>query len=261
MDISWGNAVAGLLVGVMVGATGVGGGSLMTPVLVLLLGVAPHTAVGTDLLYASVTKLFGVSVHSLKRRVDWNIVGKLALGSLPTAVVTLIWLQSQGRDQMKDGPLLTALAITLVVTSVAMLALPWIIRRSVDKPRKQRGVGAWLRPAATVAVGALLGFLVTMTSIGAGALGVVMLVLLYPTRLPPVRLVATDLAHAIPLAMVAGAGHLLLGHVDFSLLGQLLLGSIPGVWIGAHFGGRLPDRVLRVAIALVLALVGIRMLV
>ena len=118
---------------------------------------------------------------------------------------------------------------------------------------------AW-RFAVTMLAGGLLGFLVTMTSIGAGALGVVMLVALYPLRLTPARLVATDLAHAIPLAMIAGGGHLLLGHVDFSLLGQLLLGSIPGVWLGAHFGGRLPDRVLRVTIAVVLALVGIRLL-
>jgi uncharacterized membrane protein YfcA len=230
--------------------------------LVLLLGVTPHTAVGTDLLYASATKLFGVSIHSFKRRVDWRIVGTLALGSLPVALITLAWLHRQQRESLREGPLLTALGVTLIITSVAMILQPRLARRARVGPAAAAGNApepAW-RFAVTMLAGGLLGFLVTMTSIGAGALGVVMLVALYPLRLTPARLVATDLAHAIPLAMIAGGGHLLLGHVDFSLLGQLLLGSIPGVWLGAHFGGRLPDRVLRVTIAVVLALVGIRLL-
>jgi uncharacterized membrane protein YfcA len=260
MDIPWESPLAGLLVGVLVGTTGVGGGSLMTPLLVLMIGVSPQTAVGTDLLYASVTKLFGVSVHSFAKRVDWQIVGRLALGSLPTALVTLLWLGGQEKGALREGMIITALGIMLLLTAIAMAAMPWMVRRRAAEERADPVSASRLQPIGTIASGAALGVLVTLTSIGAGALGAVMLLFLYPVRLTPARLVATDLAHAIPLALLAGAGHLLMGHVDFALLGWLLLGSIPGVWFGAHFAGKLPDRVLRFGIAGVLGLVGVRLL-
>jgi uncharacterized protein len=258
--VSWESSLAGLLVGIMVGATGVGGGAVMTPLLVLLLGVAPQTAVGTDLLYASITKTFGVSVHSLQGRVDWQVVRRLALGSLPAALATLVWLHQQESRGVRSGTIIVALGSVLILTAVAMVAMPLLIRKARYSPVGESGRFSVLQPVATVICGALLGILVTLTSIGAGALGAVMMLFLYPVRLTPARLVATDLAHAIPLALVAGAGHLLLGHVDFRLLGFLLLGSLPGVWIGAHFGGKLPDRLLRLAIALVLGVVGFRLI-
>jgi uncharacterized protein len=258
--MTYGYSLAGLLVGVLVGATGVGGGSVMTPLLVLLLGVAPHTAIGTDLLYASLTKTFGVGVHSLKRRVDWQVFRRLALGSIPAAAATLLWLHSAGSQGVKDGATLFALGVVLVLTSVAMLAMPRMIRRAERNGFAFSERFLAIQPVLTVFAGGVLGLFVTLTSIGAGALGAPLLLFLYPRRLPPARLVATDLAHAIPLALVAGAGHILLGNVDFHMLGWLLLGSIPGVWLGAHFGGKLPDAILRTAIAVVLALVGLKLL-
>ena len=258
--MGWENPLAGLVVGMMVGATGVGGGALMTPLLVLLLGVAPHTAIGTDLLYASLTKMFGVGIHNLEGRVDWQVVRRLAWGSLPAAVVTLLWLHRAGSQGVREGTIITALGAVLVLTSVAMVLVPRLSRMGKQLQTAASSRFLQFQPALTVLAGAVLGLLVALTSIGAGSLGVVMMLSLYPVRLTAGRLVATDLAHAIPLAMVAGIGHILLGNVDFGLLGQLLLGSIPGVWLGAHFGGKLPDRVLRLAIALVLGTVGLKLL-
>lgn len=256
----WLHPLAGLLVGALVGATGVGGGALMTPLLVLLLGVAPHTAVGTDLLYASLTKMFGVWVHGSQGRVDWQVVRRLSLGSLPAALATLVWMHLAGSAGIRQGAIIFALGVVLLLTAVAMACKPWLNRVGKTMRVSDPTHFKQFQPVLTVIAGALLGAMVALTSIGAGALGAVMLVFLYPLRLTPARLVGTDLAHAIPLALLAGAGHMLLGNVDFALLGSLLLGSIPGVWLGAHFGGRLPDAILRNGIALILALVGLKML-
>ncbi|MCB1829972.1 MAG: sulfite exporter TauE/SafE family protein [Gammaproteobacteria bacterium] len=252
--------LAGLLVGILVGATGVGGGALMTPLLVLLLGVAPHTAVGTDLLYASLTKLFGVGLHSAKGNVDWQVVRRLATGSLPAAAATLLWMHVTESNGIREGMVITGLAVALLLTSLAMAGKPWLNRIGRSVRINEPIPFLKFQPPLTVLTGVCLGSLVTLTSIGAGALGSVILVFLYPLRLTPVKLVGTDLAHAIPLALVAGAGHILLGNVDFVLLGTLLLGSIPGVLLGAHFGGKLPEQVLRLTIALMLALIGFKML-
>lgn len=259
MDIGL-NALAGLAVGIMVGATGVGGGAVMTPLLVLLMGVAPHTAVGTDLLYASLTKMFGVGIHHSERRVDWQVVRRLASGSLPAAIATLLWLKWAGSTGVREGVIIYALGVVLIITALTMVLKPYLQRAGKHMRVSDPIHFLKYQPVLTILAGAVLGFLVALTSIGAGALGSVMLVFLYPLRLTPAKLVATDLAHAIPLALVAGAGHILLGNVDFVLLGQLLLGSIPGVMIGAHFGGKLPDRILRIAIAVVLISVGLKLL-
>ena len=256
----WMYSLAGLLVGTMVGATGVGGGSVMTPLLILLMGVAPHTAVGTDLLYASLTKMVGVGVHHSEQRVDWQIVRRLATGSLPAAIATLIWMHLAQSSGVRSGVIIVALGIVLLITALTMVMRPYLNRlgrhlRITDPTRFRK-----YQPVLTVLAGALLGFMVALTSIGAGALCAVILLFLYPLRLTPAKLVATDLAHAIPLALVAGIGHILLGNVDFIMLGWLLLGSVPGIIIGAHFGGKLPDRMLQVAIAVVLGSVGLKLL-
>ena len=256
----WMNSLAGLLVGAMVGATGVGGGAVMTPLLILLMGVAPHTAVGTDLIYASLTKMVGVGVHHSEQRVDWQVVRRLASGSLPTAIATLLWLRWAKSGGVHEGVIIVALGVVLVITAVTMVLKPYLYKVGKNLRIGEPTQFKHLQPPLTVLAGVILGFLVALTSIGAGALGSVMLLFLYPLRLTPAKLVATDLAHAIPLALVAGAGHILLGNVDFVLLGWLLLGSVPGVLIGAHFGGKLPDRVLQIAIALVLGSVGLKLL-
>lgn len=252
-------AVAGLMVGTIVGITGVGGGALMTPLLVLMFGIAPQTAVGTDLLYASITKVFGVAVHQNHGTVDWGIVGRLAMGSLPAAAATLAWMHYSDAHQVKSGFIISAVAIALMITAVGMLAKDYLHRVGRSLRVTDASYFKHLQPVATVVAGVVLGVLVTLTSIGAGALGTVMLVYLYPMRLNASKLVGTDLAHAIPLALIAGLGHLSLGHTDYGLLLNLLMGSIPGVLIGSYISTRAPLTFIRYAIAGVLGLVSLKM--
>jgi uncharacterized membrane protein YfcA len=259
-DMTGSTAVAGLLVGLVTGVTGVGGGSLMTPILVLLFGIAPQTAVGTDLLYAAVTKIFGTAVHHGHGTVDWEVVKRLAWGSLPAAALTLAWMNYSGAHRVKDGFIIDAVGVMLIITALGILF-----------KNQMQGLGRHIRvtnsdqfkhvqPVLTVAAGALLGVLVTLTSIGAGALGTVLLVYLYPLRLNSSKLVGTDLAHAIPLTLIAGLGHLTMGNVNYSLLVNLLIGSIPGILIGSFISTRAPLQIIRYAIALVLMAVAAKML-
>jgi uncharacterized membrane protein YfcA len=258
--MDWMHSVTGLGVGLMVGLTGVGGGALMTPILVLLFGVAPASAIGTDLWFAALTKIAGGALHHSRGTVDWEVMRRLALGSLPTSVITLVWLHTSGASQFQSALLLQALGGVLLLTAVAMVlkrrthALGRALRNTAPEAFKAA------QPAMTVVAGAILGFLVTLTSIGAGALGAVMLVYLYPIRMTPARLVGTDIVHAIPLTILAGTGHALLGNVNLPMLGMLLLGSVPGVLIGAHFSTRAPEGLIRPAIAIVLLAVGTKML-
>lgn len=259
MDIA--ASLSGLLTGFIVGMTGVGGGAIMTPILILLLGVAPQTAVGTDLLFATITKLVAIQVHGSRGTVDWQVVRRLAWGSIPAAAAMLgllsYWMPRGGAV----GQIVPVIGMALVLTAVAMLFKPQLHglgrRLRVGSPHRFKH----LQPGLTVLAGFAIGALVTLTSIGAGALGTVFLVYLYPLRLTPPKLVGTDLAHAVPVALIAGLGHLALGNVDFGLLGWLLLGSLPGVWIGSQLSARAPEKLVRNAIALVLLLVGGRILI
>jgi uncharacterized membrane protein YfcA len=254
------NPIAGFFVGVLVGFTGVGGGALMTPLLVFLFGVAPQTAIGTDLLFAAITKGFGTWVHGARGSIDWLVLRRLASGSLPAAILTLVLLHYFPDERSLGLLLLPALGVALALTSVAMLFQPALHRLGrklrTSSPTSFKGA----QPGLTVVAGALLGFLVTLTSVGAGALGVVMLVYLYPYRLTPPRLVGTDIAHAVPLTVVAGLGHWSLGNVDMSLLGALLLGSIPGIVLGSRLSVKVNSVHVRNAIALMLAVVGGKLL-
>jgi hypothetical protein len=254
------NALAGFLVGMLVGFTGVGGGALMTPVLVFLFGVAPQTAIGTDLLFASITKAFGTLAHGARGSIDWLVLRRLSLGSLPAAALTLLLIHNYPPDKGLNALLLPALGAALALTSVAMLFQPRLhqLGRKLRTYSPVEFKGA--QPALTVLAGAILGFLVTLTSVGAGALGVVMLVYLYPYRLTPPKLVGTDIAHAVPLTLVAGLGHFGLGNVDFALLGSLLVGSVPGILLGSRLSARVNHKVVRNAIAVMLAIVGGKLL-
>jgi hypothetical protein len=258
--IDWLNPVAGFLVGTLVGFTGVGGGALMTPLLVLLFGVAPQTAIGTDLLFASITKAFGGWVHGTRGSIDWRVLRLLATGSVPAALLTLLLIRYFPPGKELRSLLLPALGAALALTSVAMLFQPKLHRlgRKLRTTAPDRFKQA--QPGLTVAAGALLGLLVTLTSVGAGALGVVMLVYLYPYRLTPPKLVGTDIAHAIPLTLVAGLGHMGLGNVDLRLLAGLLVGSIPGIILGSRLSVGVNHVYVRNAIALVLVVVGARLL-
>jgi len=248
-------AASGFVVGVLVGLTGVGGGSLMTPILILLFGIHPVSAVGTDLLYASATKTCGTAVHGFNRTIDWRVVGRLALGSVPMTAFTLFALAelkiSSGAAQ---GLVTKVLGVALFFTALSL-----IFRRTLMQLYANR-VGE-LPPATvrnlTVLTGAVLGVLVSLSSVGAGAIGVTALVLLYP-KMPTTRIVGSDIAHAVPLTFVAGVGHWMLGSVNFALLGSLLVGSIPGIIIGSLLAPRMPEVGLRTVLAIVLLIVCIR---
>ncbi len=248
--------IAGAVTGLVVGLTGVGGGALMTPLLLLVFGVAPLAAVGTDLWFAAITKLFATKVHHGHGLIDWQVARRLWTGSLTASVATLVWIKLAPINEDAIGFMKVAIAAAVILTALGMLfqkPLQAIGRRFQAADAEHFKA---LQGPLTVACGAVLGLLVTLTSVGAGALGAVFLVYLYPLRLPPPRLIATDIVHAIPLAMFAGTGHLLMGNVDFGLLGNLLLGSIPTVIVGAMLSARLPHALLRGALALVLLLIG-----
>ena len=249
--------MAGVLVGLIVGLTGVGGGSLMTPLLVLAFGFHPATAVGTDLLYASATKTVGTTVHGWRGTVDWGVVGRLALGSVPAALLTLVMLHYAGEQSKDTGRAISvALGVTLILSGLATLFRARVVgflTRALGKIGRARLAGL------TVALGVVLGVTVSLTSVGAGALGMTALLILYPD-LPLNRLVGSDIAHAVPLTLLGGIGHWLLGSVDGALLVSLLVGSIPGIIIGSVIASRVSDKVLSPILSVVLALVGIKLL-
>ena len=245
-------AISGFCVSLLVGMTGVGGGSLMTPLLILLFGVHPATAVGTDLLYAATTKSGGTLVHGLNRTIDWRVVGRLAAGSVPTTALTLLALSGFDIYSGAAQGLITAVLSGALAATAAVL----IFRKEIlALCAAHIGELSSRRTAAlTVLLGAALGLLVSISSVGAGALGVTAIMLLYP-RLPTARIVGSDIAHAVPLTLVAGIGHWVLGSIDWHLLGSLLVGSLPGIVIGSYVSVRVPDAVLRLTLATTLLIV------
>ena len=242
---------SGFAVGVLVGMTGVGGGSLMTPLLILLFGIHPSTAVGTDLLYAAATKTGGGLIHGFARSIHWPAVIRLASGSIPASIATLLVIWKLDLDASSQGSLINlVLCFALMLTATSLIFRKAIMERY---RRKLEGVDDKTTAVATVITGAALGVLVSISSVGAGAVGVTALLLLYP-RLPMVQIVASDIVHAVPLTLVAGAGHWALGSVDWQLMGVLLMGSLPGIALGSYGALRVPETVLRVTLAAVLVL-------
>ena len=249
--------VSGLGVGLLVGLTGVGGGSLMTPLLILLFGIHPATAVGTDLLFAASTKTVGTIVHAAGRTIDWALVGLLAIGSVPATIATLLVLS---RFDLKG--VMAQHFITVTLGSVLLLTALFLLGGKRVSERYAKPLNELNRRTTTIftaALGLVMGVLVTATSVGAGAIGVTVLLLLHP-KMPAGRVVGSDIAHAVPLTLLAGAGHWYLGSIDWHLLGTLLIGSLPGIVIGSHLAGRARDSVVRVVLAAVLVIVGVRLL-
>jgi len=256
--MDWLYTLSGFIVGGIVGLTGVGGGSLMTPLLVLLFGIHPATAVGTDLLYAAITKAGGTTVHARKGHVDWRITGLLASGSIPASMLT-IWALSY---LPKQSPAIShiisvSLGVALLLTACAIVFRQKLQRYALSHADDSAHTS--LQEPITVAIGVVLGILVTISSVGAGALGVAVLFFLYP-KLPAIRIVGSDLAHAVPLTLIAGLGHWAIGSVDWSLLGSLLIGSLPGIWLGSHASAKVPERILRPMLAIMLVLVGSKLI-
>jgi uncharacterized protein len=242
-------SIAAFVVGVLVGMTGVGGGSLMTPILILLFGIHPATAVGTDLLHAAVTKTAGSIVHGRNRTIEWRVVRRLAAGSIPTTIATIAALSAIDTDGPLARELINAvLALALIVTAMTLV----FRNRLVARYSPRCGALADRQIAAiTVAVGAAIGILVSISSVGAGAIGVTALVLLYP-KLPAARIVGSDIAHAVPLTLAAGIGHWFLGSIDFTIFASLIVGSVPGILLGSYAALRVPDRALRLVLAVTL---------
>jgi uncharacterized membrane protein YfcA len=253
---------AGFFVGFIVGLTGVGGGSLMTPILIFFFGVKPYLAIGTDLLFAAFTKMGGTVKLARSRHIDWPVVLNLSAGSIPAALITLYVLHTMGAASADVQRLMTTtLGAALLMTAAATLykavrgkAAPTSVARGQEEaaasPRH------WSLP---LLFGALIGTLVTLTSVGAGAIGVTVLMLLYPL-LPLPRMVAADIAYAVPLTLVAGMGHASLGSVDWPLLAKLLAGSLPGIWLGSHLMFKTPDRVIRSLLSILLAYAGVKLI-
>ena len=252
-----GYIATGFIVGLMIGLTGMGGGSLMTPILIVFFGIHPSAAVGTDLIFASLTKTVGAAVHGFRHSIAWGIVFRLSLGSLPAAAATLAALHHFGvHGHAANRWVSLLLGALLLVTAVALILKPWLLRLA-ERLRLGHGaiVSTETSARTTIAIGLALGVVVTVCSVGAGTLGTVALLILYP-RLPMARIVGSDIAHAVPLTLLAGIGHWWLGSVDFPLLAPLLAGSVPGIVIGS-FGARLaPEQVLQWLLALVLIFIG-----
>jgi uncharacterized membrane protein YfcA len=244
--------LSGVLVGSLVGFTGVGGGSLMTPILILVFGIHPSTAVGTDLLYASITKTGGSFVHGYNRTIDWKVVGLLALGSVPFTALTILMLYVLKIDSKVTQTVISdILGVALLFTAFSLLfrkpLMKWYGERARElNPKFVRSM--------TILTGAVLGVLVSLSSVGAGAIGVMALVLLYP-KMDARRIVGSDIAHAVPLTLIAGIGHSFLGTINWHILVSLLVGSIPAIIVASIASARMSDNVVRVSLAVVLLLV------
>jgi uncharacterized membrane protein YfcA len=250
--------VSGFAVGMLVGLTGVGGGSLMTPLLTLLFGISPTVAVGTDLAFASITKGAGTLAHRLNGTVHWDIVKRLTLGALPAALLATITLKYVGALEQEIAQVIRySIAVSVLLTVGAILfrgkMQAWIARHP-EKQLQGRSLAA-----TTVLVGAVLGVLVTISSIGAGAIGATILVLLYP-RLSPAEIAGTDIAYAVPLTALAALGHWWLGSINWELLGTLLLGSVPGITLGSLCARAVPDKILRGLLATTLTGVAVKLM-
>jgi uncharacterized protein len=258
----WAFVVAGFAVGLVVGLTGVGGGSLMTPILIFFFGVKPHLAVGTDLLFAAFTKMGGVVKLARTRHIEWRIVLNLSAGSIPAALLTLWVLHQVGpADPAVQRAMTSTLGVALLLTAAATLykALRGKTAPQAIQPGQEALAAQPRHWGLPLFFGAVIGILVTLTSVGAGAIGVTVLMLLYPL-LPLPRIVAADITYAVPLTLVAGMGHATLGSVDWPMLASLLAGSLPGIWLGSHFMARTPERAIRSLLSGLLAYAGWRLL-
>jgi len=250
--------LSGFAVGLLVGMTGVGGGSLMTPLLTLLFGVNPSVAVGTDLAFASITKSAGTITHRVRGTVQWHIVRRLCIGALPAALLATLALQYFGPLDAAIGQVIRySIAVSVLLTVVAILfrgkMLAWV------NARPGRQLHGRALAGATIVSGAVLGVLVTVSSIGAGAIGATLLVMLYP-KLTPAEVAGTDIAYAVPLTAIAAVGHWWLGSINWMLLLTLLIGSLPGITLGSWFARAVPERLLRGLLAMTLAGVAVKLL-
>lgn len=260
MEFNFLFTAAGFVVGFIVGMTGVGGGSLMTPILVLGFNISPTIAVGTDLLYAAITKSSGIIFHNKQQNIDWEVVKYLCIGSIPASLLSIYILKNMYLSGINYDHIITSsLSVALILTSLVL-----IFRKSIQT-FASRDSFSWIRDLhhklqkpVTIACGVLIGSLVTLSSVGAGAFGAAVLLFLYP-KLKTIQIIGTDLAHAVPITLLAGLGHMHIGTVDFTLLLGLILGSLPGIFLGSRVASLLPDKIIRPILATMLFLIGVKM--
>lgn len=253
--MEFGYIIAGFVVGFLVGLTGVGGGSLMTPILLLFFHIKPAVAVGTDLLFASFTKTVGIFAHGKLGNIDWKMVTLLAIGSVPASIATILVLRTMDVESSSAiAAIKFWLGVALIITSIAVLLRSKLMALVAN----DRWIPVQYVPTLTVLLGVILGSLVTLTSVGAGALGVTALIMLYPKE-KITTIVGSDIAHAVPLTLVAGLGHATLGTINYSLLGTLLVGSIPGIYLGSHLSSKIAEHWVRIALACILIYVGLKL--
>ncbi len=252
--------IAGFIVGFIVGMTGVGGGSLMTPILVLGFGIKPAIAVGTDLLYAAITKSGGVFVHQKNKNILWKVVLLLSMGSIPASLASILLIKQLDAAGINyDNIIMTTLSIALILTALFLITRDQLRKfSSREKFNAIKLMHRKYRKPITIFAGVLIGVLVTLSSVGAGVIGAAFLFFLYP-KFKTIQIVGTDLAHAIPITAIAGLGHAHIGTVDYTLLVSLLIGSLPGIYLGSHFGTFLPDKVMRPVLASMLLVIGVRL--
>ncbi len=256
MNISIGITLMGLLVGFLVGLTGVGGAALLTPILVLI-GVNPAIAVGTDLFYNSITKLFGTIQHWRQKTVNFKLVKYLAMGSVPSAILA-VGLLHFFDTLYNNQEMIVKHALGYILITVALSTLLRTTFEKYFKTNRWQEMPLKEKRTLTICIGAVLGFIVGLTSIGSGSLFAIAMLFLFRMTAP--ELVGTDIAHAFLLVSVAGFLHVGMGNVDFMLVGNLLLGSIPGVMIGSTLSARVPAKPLRTAIAMVILISGLKMI-
>ncbi len=249
---------AGFSVGFIIGMTGVGGGSLMTPILVLGFHIPPAVAVGTDLLYAAITKSVGVFAHQKQGNIKWKVVSLLCVGSIPASLVSIFVIKQLNDSGINyDSLILNTLSFAMILTAIFL-----IFRNQWNKLSKNEHFGflkilhSKYTDHFTIFAGILIGTLVTFSSVGAGVIGAAFLFFLYP-KYKTIEVVATDLAHAIPITAIAGIGHANLGTVNYILLLSLIIGSLPGIYLGSHVGGLIPDKIMRMILASMLLVIGI----
>ncbi|KTD33993.1 sulfite exporter TauE/SafE family protein [Legionella israelensis] len=259
MELSY--SLAGAFTGFIVGLTGVGGGALMTPILLLFFGVAPVTAVATDLWFATITKIAALIIHHRQQQVDWQIVRRLWYGSIPAAILVVFTIISSQLVTINSHWLTFIVGLVILITALGLILKPWL-KPNVLNYRKSH-FQSWriYQPLLTILFGVVLGILVTLTSVGAGALGSIILLYLYPVRLTPHQLVGSDIAHAIPLALIAGFGYLIIGKVNYHLLFLLISASVPFALLGSFISTRFSHSKLRLCLAVILSLSGLKLVI
>ena len=258
MEINLAYVLAGFLTGFVVGVTGIGGGALMGPILLLIFDVPILAAVATDLWFAALTKIPAILIHHKNAKVDWEVVRLLLLGSLPVSILLFIALNS-GLILKISGFLPQGIGILVIISALGLL-----ISHRIKEERKKFNITSSLhfkksRSIFTVFLGALLGGVVSLTSVGAGVLGTLILVYFYSYRMSYKNIIATEIAHAIPLALVAGTGYFVFGKVELSILNNLLIGSIPAAVLGAIVSQKTSDKILKIVLAIVLFFSGLKL--